>query len=67
MVKALANKPGIKLGISKSMFSKSSQVPKPNIIEAIAPVLVAFFQYNPAIIGINKDTRLNAEDSPTRR
>ena len=33
----------------------------PVIMEAVAPVAVARFQYSPAINGTNSDTKLNAE------
>jgi hypothetical protein len=42
-----------------------SQHRMPAIMEAIAPPEEAFFQYSPAIIGTNSDTKLNADDSPT--
>lgn len=50
---------------SGSVIFVKSHTENPTTIDNTAPILVARFQYKPAINGVNSDTRLNADDSPT--
>ena len=56
---------GTKGGMVNPYIRKNSQKKSPENIEAIAPILLDFFQYNPSTKGAKRDTKLNMEDSPT--
>ncbi len=61
----LANVAGTRLGQAVSQDSNIIQVSIPSTMESKAPPLLARFQYRPKVIGANKETRLNIDDSPT--
>jgi len=61
MKKMLTVVPQMEGGVLVSSRMHNSHTNKPLIIEAIAAKEVAFFQYNPAVSGVNKDTNVKAE------